>query len=635
MAVAPKDALDVAELVNPVIEGTLTALAPSLTKQMGKAARGIIDSTVVALQLGFSEYLSSSYDRCRVFKTILNPQQPVDVLSHYINVTLTCANKTLKDDVIISNLSNYKRIVVTGLAGSGKSMFMKYMTIRQFLQPSTSIPVFVELRHMNDLTERNLLAFIRTSCTSKNRDVSADQFELALRAGAFTLILDGFDEINREYAHDLERQILDIERQFPRTVVVVSSRPDSRFASWRSFYEFGVDELSKSQTIKLIESLEYTPAVKRRFLREVKARLFETHASFLKYPLLASIMLLTYEEFAEIPQKMHAFYGQAFDTLFQKHDAQKDQFKRTTATGLTREECKRCFSAFCAISYLDAKPSFPESYLNQVAAQSIAYARQAVHDFPSTVTGDNLVEDLFKVVCVLQPDGVEISFVHRSFQEYFAAVFASHLHGANVKKFMDRCIPRYYDSVLPMAVDMAPELMEKEWVIPTIETIEASLFGPASPESVGGKLSKIFSSIQIQDRQGGLIQGVSGIADGEIYRIDALAAVYPRHLGGDPLFRPFVQLTRDDILTRILKPEHAGKPKFEMWHAVAHPQAEGGEGEEVLNPIPFEISAEDDWWLTELGVHEAFEKVRRGIAAVKRDVRSRNRRRTDILEEFL
>ena len=39
------------------------------------------------------------------------------------------------------------------------------------------------------------------------------------------------------------------------------------------------------------------------------------------------MMLMTFDEFAEIPSKMHVFYEQAFNVLYNKHDATKASFK--------------------------------------------------------------------------------------------------------------------------------------------------------------------------------------------------------------------------------------------------------------------------------------------------------------------
>ena len=81
-------------------------------------------------------------------------------------------------------------------------------------------------------------------------------------------------------------------------------------------------------------------------------------------------MLLTYEGFADIPDKMHAFYSLAFDTLFQKHDAQKEQFQRKTHSGFTREEFRACFATFSAMSYLEQSFSFTDDRLLKTAKKA-------------------------------------------------------------------------------------------------------------------------------------------------------------------------------------------------------------------------------------------------------------------------
>lgn len=400
----------------PAVKAALSEFGKTIAQGTGKLTRAAVDRAIVALQIGFEEYLNTSYNKCRYFKTILNPQQPQLVLDRYVNVTLTCGRESVRDDDLLNSIQSRQRIVVTGLAGSGKSMFIKYITVRSFEYAPGYVPLFVELRHINALTEPNLLTFIRSSCTSKLASITETQFDLSLHSGALMLILDGFDELNVELRENIERQILDIQKDFPKAMVVVSSRPDERFNSWSSYFVYKVDKLSKSQVEKLIQSLDYDNGVRRRFLREVKSSLYESHESFLSSPLLASIMLLTYEEFAEIPQKMHAFYGQAFDTLLQKHDAQKEQYQRKTYTGLSREDFRRLFAAFCAMTYLEQRYSFTDDQLLEAANNATKYIRQTTPDFDSKVTGKKFIQDLFESVCMIQRDGTEISFVHRSFR---------------------------------------------------------------------------------------------------------------------------------------------------------------------------------------------------------------------------
>ena len=267
---------------------------------------------------------------------------------------------------------------------------------------------------------------------------------------------------------------METSKSFPDMTIIVSSRPDLRFGSWSSFFVYEVSEMTKKECLKLIGSLSYDDGVKRRFSSEVKNELYDKYTSFLKSPLLTTIMLLTYESFAEIPDRMHTFYAQAFDTLFQKHDAQKEQFQRKMHTGLSREDFKACFAAFCALSYFEEKYSFDETSLHKIMDGAMKYFGQS-KAVKITFTSAQMVDDLRESVCMLHQDGTDIAFVHRSFQEYFTAFFLTNLHGPRVKNLLDRCALRYGDFVIPMARDMDQDTIEQEWVLPVLDELEVGL----------------------------------------------------------------------------------------------------------------------------------------------------------------
>jgi predicted NACHT family NTPase len=285
----------VAAAATQVSKGVLDGLAKRLADGLASLTVSAADQLAFTFRKGFSEYLETSYNKCRLFKTILNPSVPLELKKHYVHVLLTRSNRKLLDELLINELPALKCVVVTGLAGSGKSMFMRYLTVLRFENPNGTVPLFVELRRINSLTDKDLLTFIRGECTSRMSAISENQFRLALQAGAFLLILDGFDELNQEVKETIQKQILAIRKDFPATGIVLSSRPDERFGAWTEFHVFCVDELSKEQTTKLIDCLPYDSGVKRRFIRQVQDRLYDSHKSFLSSPLLATIMLLTFE----------------------------------------------------------------------------------------------------------------------------------------------------------------------------------------------------------------------------------------------------------------------------------------------------------------------------------------------------
>ena len=407
------------------------------------------------------------------------------------HLTLTCGKEQLADDELIDKIDEYKRLVITGLAGSGKSMLSKYLMIRRFLNPSGRIPLFVELRHLNPLTSKNLLAYVHQSCASANSKITFDQFELTLRTGGLFLVLDGFDEIDYEHRDQISDQIMDISTKYPEIVLVVSGRPDNKFATWQSFYTFTIDPLSKTQALDLISKIDYDSDLKTRFQNEVKRRLYESHKSFLSSPLLASIMLLTYEQFAEIPNKIHIFYEQAFSALFRRHDAQKTQFIRKTYANLAIDDFNKFFATFCTFSYAEQRFSFSDQELIQSVKNSLSYARVKAN--PSDV-----IRDLYECVCMLQKDVNYTDFVHRSFQEYFCALFLVSYHGAQLPIMLIRFLGRrLHDRVLALFFEMARDRVDRDWALPFLTEILQDIFASSSDNERVEVYKRIFKGVNV------------------------------------------------------------------------------------------------------------------------------------------
>ena len=222
----------------------LTAAATSILSSLNKrvasylieksdvALRSVYDQARVALTGGFKDYFINSFQRCSKFKSVLDPNVPLSVTDKYVNVRLRCGRNVVNDTDLISGISSDKPIVVVGSAGSGKTMFMRYMTLTAFFADSGPVPIFVELRHINNITNKDLITFIRSSASS-GRGITEEQFTIGLKKGCFKLILDGWDELALDLRKTLEQQILHIRQKFPLTPMIISSRPDNnQFASW-------------------------------------------------------------------------------------------------------------------------------------------------------------------------------------------------------------------------------------------------------------------------------------------------------------------------------------------------------------------------------------------------------------------
>jgi hypothetical protein len=202
--------------------------------------------------------------------------------------------------------------------------------------------------------------------------------------------------------------------------------------------------------------------VKSKFLKTVKAGLYKEQTSFLSNPLLCIMMLITFEQYGHIPDKMHVFYEHALDALFFRHDASKEgTFKRKTYSGIPEDDFRNCLSAFCMITYTREKFSFRLAELKEALKQAFKLEKHEVDN-------DAFIKDLMEGICVLQMEGLDYVFTHRSFQEYFAAHFIARSPSVPIGNFLDQFCKRREDKVVNMAFDMNQNLLEREWIIPKL-----------------------------------------------------------------------------------------------------------------------------------------------------------------------
>lgn len=170
-------------------------------------------------------------------------------------------------------------------------------------------------------------------------------------------------------------------------------------------------------------------------------------------------MLLTFRSFADIPNKIHVFYEQAFETLFARHDALKDSFKRQFSTNLPIDVFKNQFSAFCLLTYDQEFYTFSE-------AQALEYIEKSKRITGLEFENSNFLKDLFESVCMLQRDGMSIVFCHRSFQEFFAARFIARLSREKTEKLLPKYLYRMSDGTGSMLYDMNNDLVEECFLVP-------------------------------------------------------------------------------------------------------------------------------------------------------------------------
>lgn len=481
--------------------------------------------------LPFFKYLKGASDFYSYKKTLLNPEEPLPFYDLYVCNDLkyhrqqrNVGTNEIKSEILISDGTiqrleeESKYIIIEGTGGIGKSMYLTHLFLSCASEyENTGIaPILLMLKDYKEST-LNILDFLLSEVNTFDNAVTQNDIVSALENNKLVLLLDGLDEIQtlvrNNFGSDLEAFI----KSYPGNTVIISSRPVYSFVSYARFSLFDIQPLTKEQALNLIGKLKFWDEEgKQAFIKALDRHLYSSHYQFAGNPLLLTIMLMTFSTFGEVPAKMHVFYAKAYETMARLHDATKGSFKRPLHTRLTPEDFAKYFSEFCARTYIKEILEFDENtfsqYMGNVIKGDSAKAQGA--------TPRQFLKDLTDHLCIMYKEGSKYYFIHRSFQEYFAAFYFA--YGFDNKltqlgEFFDEDWHRSYtDRTFDMLYDMVPEKVEQLIFYPALKKFFEKWNEEGELETYWNFLQDQYPSIFIQD--GETSDVVSNSPQSYIYR---------------------------------------------------------------------------------------------------------------------
>jgi hypothetical protein len=461
-----KDSIKMDAIGTALLAAAIKASAGPVINAIKSLGSEAYDTLVSQFQEYFQGHVENTSARCSKMKNILYRDQSVEFFSQYVNILFSQSDNKIGDYDALSQVVDGSKLLVCGTAGAGKTMFMRWLSLEliEGMGLHGRVPLYLEMRYFDESFEDAPLSHYIHERTSSIVDASAySVFECGLKNGLFIILLDAIDELKPSLRDKVVGKILEFLREYPLCGVCISSRFDEKLECIQDFSVLRVMPMVKSQIINVIEKLAYDADVKGKLIGRLNAGLYEQLKEFLSNPLLATIMLLTFDHAADVPTKLTAFYQQAFETLYQRHDAAKGAFKRDHYAGLPLHRFQAVFSTFCFQTYLDYKFEFSDVDLASAFAKACEYNQD-----DSNV--DFLIKDSMQSVCLMQRDGLYNVFSHRSFQEYFCALFVSNYREDNVHDIIEAIASiEKHPNVIRMLYELSPEVFEYEWVLPLIE----------------------------------------------------------------------------------------------------------------------------------------------------------------------
>lgn len=414
----------------------------------------------------FSEYVSSAHSQCSKVKNILYRNQLANTDEKYVNVFFEGPKGSTSDGSVVEALKSGRHILLRGRGGAGKTMFTKWAILRltESLLNHQKIPIYIELR---DLPSRGLkdtfeeLVFDRI--TSNRSKPNFNQFLEGLKAGLFSLVLDAADEISKPSRPQILRLINRFRETYSENSILLTTRDFAEIDGLTGFEQLKTTPLSFEQAISIIEKLDYDQETKDALKEDLQIDDPERHAFFLENPLLVTILLLTYDQSKDIPTKRTLFYKRAFEALYERHDGAKGIYRRDHHAGLPMDEFEKVFSTFCYGTYVNSLYVFESADLPKIF-------KAALDEADIDEDANLLARDASESTCLLVREGHDFVFVHRSFQEYFAALFIKEYRGDDVEIIYKDALSRGQgENILEFLYEMNRESLEKHYVIPLLE----------------------------------------------------------------------------------------------------------------------------------------------------------------------
>jgi NACHT domain len=452
-----------------IVGAVVKSVSPKIISSISKAAMQTSTKMLAKLESTFAPHVEATFQKCNFVQTIFTNEKKIPLKEIYTNLYISRHNK-IRDDDIITKINKIGNIVLSGTGGAGKTMLMKYLALSVIENPIGKIPLYIELRNLPAHIPANFNRTIFDNCCIEADDQGYRIFQEGLRNGLFIIFFDGLDEVTSESREQVFNSIKRMAREFKKCNVIASTRPEIDTRNWGELETYKLVGLTLNQAKNLIQKTDFPQELKTEFLALMTQEFFQKYESFFSVPLLCSLMLFTYHEFQSVPSRITVFYEQAFETLMRRHDRAKEgYFKRDFDCGLSSDRFRSIFSAFCYRTLAKQEVSFTDEKFRY-------HLSRAAEVTEIEVDIDKYASDLVSSVCVIMRDGLNLHFIHRSFQEYFAAIFLLRYKGADAfELYVSLFEALNINDVSSMAADIDIQAFEREWAFPACDKIKSEL----------------------------------------------------------------------------------------------------------------------------------------------------------------
>ncbi|MRB12613.1 NACHT domain-containing protein (plasmid) [Bacillus thuringiensis serovar fukuokaensis] len=421
------------QFIKPLIDDWLK---PKLVKWNSK--KELNEKLEDSIYDNFYEYLKTAYNEFQTVNLIALGNEQIKIGDIYQGLTLVTSEKEeYKIDGYNSELvEKYEKILIEDVAGMGKSTLMKKMFIAS-IEENRGLPIFIELKKME---EKSLIDIIVENLSMINKEVEKEFILELINRGDFIFFLDGYDEIPFEIQQKATEELKAFFQKTSKNIFFMTSRHEQGLTSFGQFKKTKIKPLRKDETFSLIEKIDNVTKINlaQDLIEKIhnvlsnnsNNRQFEDLQKFLEVPLLATLVYITFRHKRDLASKKDEFYEKVYNALYQDHDLSKDYLVRKKKCNLSKTDFFQVLSNLGFLCLKENKIEFKESDLLSLIKQAI----NNVYGIEKEIKPDDVLYDLTKSIGLFLQFGVYFKWTHKSFMEYFAAVYVKNNQSEDILK---------------------------------------------------------------------------------------------------------------------------------------------------------------------------------------------------------
>jgi hypothetical protein len=408
-------------------------------------------------------------------KTFWQRDREVSLYSFFYPSPVVFNDGVKKEIAGLSQFPTAGNFVIQGTVGQGKSIFLRHLCTQELGEKGSGrIPVFVELRHVKP---PGLAPLIYDALDRLGFEINDKLFDFYARSGKLVMLLDGFDEIEESLVAATVEQLERYAEKYENLQIIVTSRPSGAIQNSRHFRIARLAQLGPADHPKFLKKIGLSSSESTKIIEAI-ASSSAAVSGLLTTPLMMTLLVVVYRAENTIPSELPEFYERLFQTLFSKHDSIKPGLAKRHRTGLGERRLQELFEAFCFSVFQFKKTTtlgpheFSKCYHQSVKLSGI------------DCDEESFKHDISRAVCLMQEEGFDTHFIHKSVPEFFSASFIRGLHNEAAQRFysqMEGSVWNFWGQVLQFLSQIDRYRYAKFFAIPKL-TSALSQLGVAGSE---------------------------------------------------------------------------------------------------------------------------------------------------------